>query len=222
MTRKQKRGVLIGGGVATLGVALILVLFALNDSVVFFHTPSDIAEKPIEAGQRFRLGGLVAAGSVKRGEGTKVDFVVTDTLKDIPVTYEGVLPDLFREGQGVVAEGKLSADGHFVADTVLAKHDETYMPPEVAKALQAKGVKLGKGASGERSHAHRKREPMIVEVGHFALVLALLVAVFQMVVPAWGAHVRDRRADVRVRSPRPSVPARALDRRVPRADARAT
>ena len=147
MTRKQRRGVLIGVCLAVLMTAVGLVLFALRDSIVFFHTPSDIAEKPVAPGQRFRLGGLVAAGSVKRGEGAKVDFIVTDTLKEIPVTYEGVLPDLFREGQGVVAEGKLASDGHFVADTVLAKHDETYMPPEVAKALQAKGVKLGKGAT---------------------------------------------------------------------------
>jgi cytochrome c-type biogenesis protein CcmE len=127
-------------------IAVGLVLFALRDSIVFFHTPSDLAEKPIVAGQRFRLGGLVATGSVKRGGGTKIDFVVTDTLKSVPVAYEGVLPDLFKEGQGVVAEGRLSPEGTFVADTVLAKHDENYMPPEVAKALEAKGVKLGKGA----------------------------------------------------------------------------
>jgi cytochrome c-type biogenesis protein CcmE len=146
MTRKQRRGVLIGVAVSVLMVAVGLVLFALRDTIVFFHTPSDIVEKPVAAGQRFRLGGLVAAGSVKRGEGTKVDFVVTDTLKEMPVTYEGVLPDLFREGQGVVAEGSLTPSGVFVADTVLAKHDETYMPPEVAKALQARGVKLGNGA----------------------------------------------------------------------------
>ena len=147
MTRKQRRGTLIGVCLAVLMTAVGLVLFALQDSIMFFHTPSDIAEKPVAAGQRFRLGGLVATGSVKRGEGAKIDFVVTDTLKEIAVTYEGVLPDLFREGQGVVAEGKLTPDGRFVADTVLAKHDETYMPPEVAKALEAKGVKLGKGAT---------------------------------------------------------------------------
>jgi cytochrome c-type biogenesis protein CcmE len=147
MTRKQRRGVLIGVSVGVLMVAVGLVLYALRDSIVFFHTPSDLAEKHIAPGERFRLGGLVAAGSVKRGDGAKVDFVVTDTLKDVPVTYEGVLPDLFREGQGVVAEGKLTPEGLFVADTVLAKHDETYMPPEVAKALQEKGVKLGKGAT---------------------------------------------------------------------------
>jgi cytochrome c-type biogenesis protein CcmE len=146
MTRKQRRGVLIGVGVAVLTLAAGLVLFALRDSIVFFHTPSDLAEKPIAAGQRFRLGGLVAEGSVKRGGGTKIDFVVTDTLKTVAVVYEGVLPDLFKEGQGVVAEGKLSPEGTFLADSVLAKHDENYMPPEVAKALEAKGVKLGKSA----------------------------------------------------------------------------
>ncbi|MCZ7595274.1 MAG: cytochrome c maturation protein CcmE [Hyphomicrobium sp.] len=147
MTRKQRRGVLIGVGVAVLTLAVALVLFALRDSIVFFHTPSDLAEKPIASGQRFRLGGLVAAGSVKRGDGTKIQFVVTDTLKTVPVVYEGVLPDLFKEGQGVVAEGKLSPEGTFLADSVLAKHDENYMPPEVAKALESKGVKLGKGAT---------------------------------------------------------------------------
>jgi cytochrome c-type biogenesis protein CcmE len=146
MTRKQRRGVLIGVSVSVLMVAVGLVLYAMRDAIVFFHTPSDIAEKHVAPGERFRLGGLVAAGSVKRGAGTKVDFVVTDTLQNIPVSYEGVLPDLFREGQGVIAEGKLTPTGEFVADTVLAKHDETYMPPEVAKALEAKGVKLGKGA----------------------------------------------------------------------------
>jgi len=146
MTRKQRRGILIGVGVGVLMLAVGLVLFALRDSIVFFHTPSDLAEKPIAAGQRFRLGGLVADGSVKRGQGTKVDFIVTDTLKTVPVEYEGVLPDLFKEGQGVVAEGKFNDGGIFVADSVLAKHDENYMPPEVAKALEAKGVKLGKGA----------------------------------------------------------------------------
>jgi cytochrome c-type biogenesis protein CcmE len=147
MTRKQKRGVLIGGGVAVLAVAAILVMFALRDTIVFFQTPSDIAAHKVEVGQRFRLGGLVAEGSVKRGAGTKIEFAVTDTLQTIPVTYEGILPDLFREGQGVVAEGKLTKAGIFVADTVLAKHDENYMPPEVAAALKDKGVELGKGAT---------------------------------------------------------------------------
>lgn len=146
MTRKQKRGVLIGGGVAVLAVALVLVLFALKDSIVFFHTPSDIAEKGVPPGQRIRLGGLVEHGSVVRGQGTTITFKVTDTLKEIPVTFTGVLPDLFKEGQGVVAEGTLDANGNFKADSVLAKHDENYMPRDVAKALEEKGVKLGASA----------------------------------------------------------------------------
>lgn len=147
MTRKQRRGVLIGAGVGILTLSAILVMFALKDSVVFFHTPSDIAEKGLAAGQRIRLGGLVAKGSVKRGEGTAVSFTVTDTLKEIPVQFSGVLPDLFREGQGVVAEGALDANGQFKADSVLAKHDENYMPKEVAQSLEARGVKLGQGAT---------------------------------------------------------------------------
>ncbi len=147
MTRKQRRGVLIGGSVLVLGIAAILTLFALKDSIVFFHTPSDVAEQKVKAGQRIRLGGLVAEGSVKRGGGTDVEFAVTDTIKTVPVSYRGVLPDLFREGQGVVAEGTIDASGRFKADTVLAKHDENYMPPEVAADLKAKGVKLGEGAT---------------------------------------------------------------------------
>ena len=150
MTRKQRRGTLIIAAVAVLGLAAILTLFALKDSVVFFHTPSDIAEKSVPVGQRIRLGGLVADGSVKRGTGTQVEFVVTDTLKTVPVSYKGVLPDLFREGQGVVAEGVLDESGRMTADTVLAKHDENYMPPEVADALKARGVKLGEGSRHKR------------------------------------------------------------------------
>ena len=140
MTRKQRRITLIGTCLAVLGLAVGLVLFALEDSIVFFYSPSDISEKKIGPGQRFRLGGLVKEGSVKRGEGTTVAFAVTDTDKTIQVNYTGVLPDLFREGQGVVTEGKLNTQGVFVADSVLAKHDENYMPPEVADALKKKGV----------------------------------------------------------------------------------
>lgn len=140
MTRRQRRAVLLIGCVAVVGIAIGLVLTALRDTIVFFHTPSAVAEKGLQPGQRFRLGGLVAQGSLKRGTGTDVEFAVTDTAKTITVTYRGVLPDLFREGQGVVAEGVLDAAGHFRADTVLAKHDETYMPPEVAKALKEQGV----------------------------------------------------------------------------------
>jgi len=143
MTRKQKRGIMIGSGVVLLGLATILVMFALRDAVVFFKTPSDVVEKGVQPGERFRLGGLVADGSVKRGQGTKVEFSVTDTLQTINVSYEGILPDLFREGQGVVTEGKLTPGGQFVADTVLAKHDENYMPPEVAASLKERGIDLG-------------------------------------------------------------------------------
>lgn len=153
MTRKQKRAVLIGGGVGTLAVALVLVLFALQDSIVFFHTPSDIVEKGVEPGKRIRLGGLVETGSVVRGQGTTITFKVTDTLKEIPVTFTGVLPDLFREGQGVVAEGVLEPGGQFKADSVLAKHDENYMPREVAKSLEGRGVKLGASAHPDQVKA---------------------------------------------------------------------
>jgi cytochrome c-type biogenesis protein CcmE len=145
MSRKQRRAIFIGLGVATLGLAVFLVLVALRDTIVFFHTPKEVAEKHIAPGKRIRLGGLVAEGSVKRGAGTSVEFAITDRVKTITVSYTGILPDLFREGQGVVVEGKLDAAGRFVADTVLAKHDETYMPPEVAKALKEQGVWQGAG-----------------------------------------------------------------------------
>ncbi|MGI9520336.1 MAG: cytochrome c maturation protein CcmE [Hyphomicrobiaceae bacterium] len=146
MTRKQLRGLAIGGGVAVLAIAVILVLFAMRGAIVYFYTPSDLAAAKVEQGQRLRLGGLVAAGSVIRGSGTKVAFRITDTLQTVSVQFDGILPDLFREGQGVVAEGILDKAGVFQADTVLAKHDETYMPPEVAKSLKEKGVELGDGA----------------------------------------------------------------------------
>ena len=146
MTRKQRRASLIATAVGTLGLALGLVLFALSETITYFKTPSSIAEAPLPPNQRFRLGGLVAAGSLKRGQGTEVEFTVTDTLQSVPVVFRGVLPDLVREGQAIVAEGRLDPDGRFRADSVLAKHDENYMPPEVAKALKEKGVKLGAGA----------------------------------------------------------------------------
>ena len=146
MTRKQKRLAVIVGGLAILGVAAGLVLYALRDTIVFFYTPSELAEKNVQPGTRLRLGGMVEQGSVSRAGGTTITFVVTDTIKTLNVSYTGQLPDLFREGQGVVAEGALDANGVFVADTVLAKHDENYMPKELADSLKAKGVKLGKGA----------------------------------------------------------------------------
>jgi cytochrome c-type biogenesis protein CcmE len=146
--RKGKRSVVIGIGLAGLAVAVGLVLYALNDTIVFFYTPSDVAEKSIAPGQRFRLGGLVEKGSIVKGADATVDFAVTDTAKSIKVTYRGVLPDLFREDEGVVAEGRLDAEGRFLADSVLAKHDEKYMPPEVAEALKEKGVWRGDEKAG--------------------------------------------------------------------------
>jgi len=143
MTRKQRRAAFIGLGVGVLGLAVSLVLFALRDTIVFFHTPQEVMEKQIPPGKRFRLGGLVDNGTLRRGEGLTVQFAITDTVKTIPVSYTGILPDLFREGQGVVAEGKLDPAGRFLADMVLAKHDENYMPPEVAKALKRQGVWQG-------------------------------------------------------------------------------
>jgi cytochrome c-type biogenesis protein CcmE len=140
VTRKQQRTTLLVSGVALLGVAAGLVLYALNDSIVFFYTPSEALTRNIAEGQRFRLGGLVEKGSLKHGADEGVSFIVTDTDKTMAVSYRGQLPDLFREGQGVVAEGRLGPGGVFRADTVLAKHDETYMPKEVADALKAKGV----------------------------------------------------------------------------------
>lgn len=153
MTRKQRRGVLIATGVGILSAAVFLVLFALRDTIVFFHMPSEIAQKGIAAGKRIRLGGLVAVGSLKRGVGSTVEFAVTDQASTIPVRYTGILPDLFREGQGVVAEGALDPSGRFLADTVLAKHDETYMPPEVAKALKEQGVWQGGAAEANEVKA---------------------------------------------------------------------
>ncbi len=138
MTRKRKRLLAVLGLVSGLGIATALVLSAFNDNLVFFHSPSDIAEKQLPAGRLFRLGGLVEAGSVKK-DGLNTDFVVTDLRSTIAVRYTGILPDLFREGQGVVANGRLDADGRFVATEVLAKHDENYMPPEVAEALKKSG-----------------------------------------------------------------------------------
>ncbi len=138
MTRRQRRLTLIGTAAIILSVAAGLALSALRDSIVFFVTPSELATKTIESGARFRLGGLVEQGSIVK-DGLNVRFRVTDGGANLPVIYRGLLPDLFREGQGVVAEGKLDSSGVFVADTVLAKHDERYMPKEVADALKKQG-----------------------------------------------------------------------------------
>ena len=139
MTRKQRRATMIGTSLGILGLAVGLVLYALSDNIVFFYSPADIVEQNVEEGTRMRIGGLVVEESIVRGEGTHVRFAVTDFSETLFVTYDGILPDLFREGQGVVAEGTLTVDGKFTAREVLAKHDETYMPKEVAEALRTSG-----------------------------------------------------------------------------------
>ncbi len=135
MKSRHQRAAIVLGVLAAMGVAVALVLNAFNSNLVFFYTPTQIAANEAPQGRTFRVGGLVEAGSVAR-EGLTVRFTVTDTAKTVPVRYEGVLPDLFKEGKGVVAQGQLGADGVFAAREVLAKHDENYMPPEAADALQ--------------------------------------------------------------------------------------
>jgi cytochrome c-type biogenesis protein CcmE len=139
MTRKQRRLSLIGVALGVLALAVALVLGALKDSIVFFNSPTDVVENHVNPGTRIRIGGLVKEGSVSRGDSLAVRFEVTDGKSTVPVSYQGLLPDLFREGQGVVAEGSLDPAGTFRADSVLAKHDETYMPKEVADALKKQG-----------------------------------------------------------------------------------
>jgi cytochrome c-type biogenesis protein CcmE len=155
MTRKQRRLSLIGAALGVIALAVALVLGALKESIVFFNSPTDVVEKHIQPGTRIRVGGLVKQGSVSRGDSLAVRFEVTDGKRTIPVAYQGLLPDLFREGQGVVAEGALDSAGTFRADSVLAKHDETYMPKDVADALKKQGhwkddyeSKLGAAAQG--------------------------------------------------------------------------
>jgi cytochrome c-type biogenesis protein CcmE len=136
MKPRSKRALAIVAGVATLGVATALVLNAFQSNLVFFFSPSQVASNEAPKDRAFRIGGMVEAGSLQRdANGLTVRFVVTDTARTVPVSYTGMLPDLFQEGKGVVAQGKLGPDGVFVADQVLAKHDENYMPPEAAEAL---------------------------------------------------------------------------------------
>jgi len=138
MTPKRRRLWLVVGSLSMLGAAAALVLTALSDNIVFFYSPTQVAEKKPGPERRFRLGGLVEPGSLKK-DGVEVRFAVTDLQNTMPVVYRGLLPDLFREGQGVIAEGSLGSDGIFAAREVLAKHDENYMPPEVARALKESG-----------------------------------------------------------------------------------
>ena len=149
MTRKQRRLIMIGIAGLILSLATILVLIALEDQIVFFQTPSDVVAKSISKGERFRLGGLVKENSIQNHDDGTVVFEVTDTEHSVSVNYLGILPDLFREGQGVVTEGTLLPNGVFKADTVLAKHDENYMPKEVADALKEQGVWQGNETDDE-------------------------------------------------------------------------
>jgi len=157
MKPRHKRFAMIGGGLAALGVAAAFVLAAFQENLVFFFTPSQVAANEAPQGRAFRIGGMVTPGSVKRqADGVTVRFVVTDTAKEVPVVYRGLLPDLFREGKGVVTQGRLGADGVFQASEVLAKHDENYMPPAAADAIkQAKSINekaahsLVQGAGGK-------------------------------------------------------------------------
>ena len=145
MKTRHKRIMIAVGALVVLGTATALVLNAFNSNLVFFYSPTQVAAKEAPTGRTFRLGGMVETGSVRR-DGVNVHFVVTDTVKSVPVQYQGILPDLFKEGKGVVAQGQLK-DGHFEAREVLAKHDENYMPPEAAEALeraQASGESTGK------------------------------------------------------------------------------
>ena len=140
MTRKQKRLSVIGGAMVFLALASGLTLYALGQKTSYFFMPSELAETSLEPGQRIRLGGLVEKGTILRGQGTDITFSVTDQAHSVQVAYSGILPDLFREEQGVVTEGTMRADGVFVADSVLAKHDENYMPREVADSLRESGL----------------------------------------------------------------------------------
>ncbi len=151
MTRKQKRLTLIFSALGLLGLAVGMVLFALRDNVVFFYGPTELTEKQVGPGQRLRIGGLVKPGTLVHLDGKSITFEVTDGKNDVPVSYTGLLPDLFKEGQGVVAEGALNQAHVFAADSILAKHDERYMPREVADALKKQGVWAGdasKSAAG--------------------------------------------------------------------------
>ena len=140
MKKWKKRGAVVAGGVVAVGIAAALVLNALNSNIALYVTPSDVAAGKSPKGQAFRIGGMVKDGSLRRDNLT-VHFVVTDTAKEIPVSYTGILPDLFKEGKGAVVQGRLGADGNFTASEVLAKHDENYMPPAAQHSLdQAKAA----------------------------------------------------------------------------------
>jgi len=151
MKRRHKRIIFIGCGLAALGLATWMVLGAFRDNLVFFFSPTQVAAKEAPVNRTFRIGGLVQDGSLKRdSDGLTIRFVVTDTANTIPVSYKGILPDLFKEGRGCVAQGRVGSDGVFYADQIMAKHDENYMPPEAAKALQeGKDINKVKNSANE-------------------------------------------------------------------------
>ena len=151
MKTRQKRIALIAGGLTTIGVAAALVMNALNSNIAFFVSPTEVLEGKAPQDKAFRIGGLVKEGSIRRDNLT-VHFLITDTAKDVPVTYTGILPDLFKEGKGVVAQGKMTSGDTFTANEVLAKHDENYMPPEAAKAVNDAKSKAEGGESPKASY----------------------------------------------------------------------
>jgi cytochrome c-type biogenesis protein CcmE len=159
MTRKRRRLYLVLGGLATLGIVSALVLNAMSDSLVFFYSPTDLIAKHVPDGRLVRIGGLVQQGSVQRAPDGRLDFRVTDGRDSVAVDYHGVVPDLFREGQGVVVEGALEKNGTFLAQDVLAKHDENYMPREVVDALKKAG-RWQEGGDGAASAASAAKTGM--------------------------------------------------------------
>ena len=159
MKSRHKKLALIGGALAIIGIIAALVLNALNSNIALYITPTEVAAGKAPKDKLFRIGGLVKDGSIQRqADGVTIQFVVTDTEKDITVHYKGILPDLFKEGKGAVAQGKLTTDGNFLATEVLAKHDENYMPPEAAKAVddaqaRAAGKHVSPSSSGDKPKA---------------------------------------------------------------------
>jgi len=158
MKRRHKRIIFIVCCLCALGLAAWLVLAAFKNNLVFFFSPTQIASKEAPVGRTFRIGGLVENGSLKRDQdGLTIRFTVTDTANTIPVVYKGILPDLFKEGRGCVAQGKVGSDGVFYADQIMAKHDENYMPPEAARALdQAKDINKVKNSANEAARTLSK------------------------------------------------------------------
>ena len=197
MKPRTRRGLAVVGALAALGIASALVLNAFQSNLVFFFSPTQVMANEAPRERNFRIGGLVEQGSLQREtQGLTVRFAVTDLAHTIPVTYTGLLPDLFKEGKGVVAQGKLGADGVFRADQVLAKHDENYMPPEAAEALknaashkqQSSETLVADPAPSGTSPYSSRSQTLIYELGHVALILALSMALAQSVLPLIGAQ----------------------------------